>query len=1180
MFDKTSYDGHNFGRTKKLLDILLTRTNGFDELQEALQATRQTGASDILQVGNTGWNKLEDLRVQLGVGGEVLLKELIPLDDIHSHILSEETKRLLKELYDKQISVLKLDEDLQKENSFYIKRSLSNRLFLDPKIFTLDISAVFVFEGIRRSDLAKFIEPYTAICSSTIMQQKYTRSRHILLDKLEDWDDLITMTAPSAIHLVRREDENFVLQTSVRGTEKIREHSIKSNRTTEIYVKEDEFVSQLQDGYAAKGACLCDVPGMGKTWLIRSIARQIQAKCQNAAVFVVQMSLLSEYLNETNWTIDENDPILTILEFACSTSLAARILNQFVQQNGKKLYLFLDGLDEVRPSQLELTKLFLKSLGKFDKGTVATVISTRPPLRGFLEKVFGVISYDILPFEKEEQISALIYYWSAMTDEELCKNRLGEFANHCIQMSKTLKKNGDPDVLGVPLKCSILAVVNEDYAIRFAKNPFWEPEVVCIDSVIDLYSKHVEQAFSKVEKSMLQAKVKKSDVTARKVDIIKYHTMVALKILYPEFAEKYIRYHQLQEIPLQDTPQDTKIICLGIIYYDGQNYNFFHRSFAEYFVGQYFADFWMACDTQPFGLDRSASNFFVRTLLRTAKSVLVNMPKNDDSYDHIQMRTYQFENTSVLWFMNNHLGKNPFAGNFQLKLENFKKSLKKQGHKVSQLSTVRLIPIVNNFNKSTYFKNGIKEKAYEILQACIIEGYANLLCLLKHIFAVFFAGDVSVLLEAPFKNFKLIRSSTSYIENLKWLAKYRKNESLAFIVYWISMKASLPTAQEFFCTFSNESNKWFLGKFCGDFPTHWASPLEIAISQNNPSIFNFFLNKTKVAGERLIMQFLLGEAFSESELQTRIELYKSYKERHESTFLHIQIDALSNNIAHAARKQTFNLRLIKYILPDLHIRLQELSIECQLCLLSGAIEHYNDEQFLEIFVLLFEKSRPLSPPYQTTLDNTNEDKIQYDNVTAEEILESMNETRATNAFKKLTCNADMLCSGIRKLETLRLLTRICKDLTQCNTYKQNYLHIAVKNGNFDWVRFLIDCNHNVNQTDKNGNTPILCLSDKEALKITKLLAYHKADICAQDNEGENIAHKMVSKFASKSESFFHEWTTYTLQNGYTNLWVQNNNHGISPTELLDSVQGRSRDIHGEIRSKMNEMTYASGTIFH
>lgn len=328
---------------------------------EALKASLQTDAFQILNLGLINGRAQDFLDLNIDI-----FSTTGKIKDVFNSVTLQEVKELFKceqiqkdyeRISNSDVEMLRLDGNLPQPRQLYISRSISNRVVLDPKVFRMSCSDVFVFKGLSRMELVKLVG--TNIQRSSESQLLKITCRHIYLEDEGDWDDLVEISeAPlhlismerrtviedsnveadesevmmleesdeelnsegdwdtayvdysdiedmdenngieqNTIHDTRLLEDQFVLLRSTKVTAVLLENRIGRKNGDDAYISEEKFVDSLINKTDSIGACLCDIPGMGKTWLFGSLARALSRKSQGRGIVLYfQLSQFSEYL--------------------------------------------------------------------------------------------------------------------------------------------------------------------------------------------------------------------------------------------------------------------------------------------------------------------------------------------------------------------------------------------------------------------------------------------------------------------------------------------------------------------------------------------------------------------------------------------------------------------------------------------------------------------------------------------------------------------------------------------------------------------------------------------------------------------------------------------------------------------------------------------------------------------
>lgn len=464
-----------------------------------LLETNQTGALHILKSAElelASITRLAEkfLELSVRVSDNVLpIREAFPdwtMETVVSILQNAEIHQECLKALEGKPAMLDLDAKIPEIHKMYIPRSISNHLVLNPTVFKLNCLDVFVFQGIPSYILGKMVQPFVTR-SSTKQRSKIT-CRHIYLDDEEDWEDMV-MVCKAPMHLVTKENKDYVLIRSTELSDILRENCCNKEKPFESYKLEDQFVDHLCGGYESSGALLCDVPGMGKTCLLQSLARNLRSKLVTSLVFFIDLARFSEFLGKDTIPKNSLEALNILLNFTSRSKITMMLQQEYIKASKGTIFLIMDAFDEIRDDYLEATTHLLNEVNK--QSNVRLIISSRPHMRKHLEGTFKLNSYDILPFARENQVRAIVEHWRDVIPHAFGQ-KVTDYAHQCINAIRILQTDGQNDILGVPLKCYLLAVVTELHVRQLCKpsrsKTFEIDEIATIESIADLYERFID----------------------------------------------------------------------------------------------------------------------------------------------------------------------------------------------------------------------------------------------------------------------------------------------------------------------------------------------------------------------------------------------------------------------------------------------------------------------------------------------------------------------------------------------------------------------------------------------------------------------------------------------------------------------------------------------------------------
>lgn len=453
--------------------MLLGRTGAYKALAKALMQNNQTGAVRILIEGipnepfskaltylgiSINWDGFENIDIELH-GKVYKLHEFFPAANY------ERIRQIFKdtltevEIYDtfvkKQNIFVLVKNTIPARPSFYIPRFLSNQIKVEKFIFKEDCSDVFVFKNtIARPELTEIAKPY--LTSSSSSQLSCITSRFIYLDENEDWIHL-KRSAKVPIHLINYDTnrKKFLLEDSTAISKLQKKLGSQQQRA---YISESDFVRhQLSSNAKPSSVCICDTTGMGKTLLLTNIARRMKQKCLNRIIGYIPLSTLATVFSSPWSNNSINQAVFCIFKHISPSYNHANLVFKLLKARITQGELFFDGFDAIPSDEVERTNQILHFILK-ELPNVRIYIATRPHMCQELEKTLGVIAYNILPFNLQNQVECLVRTWSKVapnSDPTLLHN----FAIKCLEEVNISLNTNDKMIAGIPLLCQLIAQV-------------------------------------------------------------------------------------------------------------------------------------------------------------------------------------------------------------------------------------------------------------------------------------------------------------------------------------------------------------------------------------------------------------------------------------------------------------------------------------------------------------------------------------------------------------------------------------------------------------------------------------------------------------------------------------------------------------------------------------------------
>ncbi|CAL8124668.1 unnamed protein product [Orchesella dallaii] len=481
---------------------------------------------------------------------------------------------------------VKMKETLPPVIPYYIPRMLKSRFHISKNVFNEATNDVYVFTGLERFQLTEYAkEKPTDVSRKQASQQKIS-SQFILLQLKRDFEKICSKT-DNPVHWLHHEKGHFSLIKSKGDMSGIQRY-VENNQQE---FTEDELLVHLKSSkltdQSLSPVCISDSPGMGKSFLLANIGRNL-VKVGHKVIFVV----FEEFIRQLKSVYYEHEELLdAIIDVLVSTTFESKsknvgfnILKHQFQSKNITFELLLDGLDEIHRDDLDLSYKCLSLMVQSFKA-VRIWVATRLHLRNNVEQSLQVLGYNIVPFDKQCQVNFFVRYWSCSHNQQGCDldpERLVEYSSTCLATLKKSMTNTEEDIAGVPLQCLLIAEVYEESAVDYADRD----NVIAPDS---FYAEFDIKTISELYEALFEKKIRKACQTGLEFDVeglMKMHAFLSMKLMFPEGAEAF----KNMLYPITSTNLEEAVLKVGILESTSNRDpflipRFVHRTFAEYFVG-------------------------------------------------------------------------------------------------------------------------------------------------------------------------------------------------------------------------------------------------------------------------------------------------------------------------------------------------------------------------------------------------------------------------------------------------------------------------------------------------------------------------------------------------------------------------------------------------------------------
>ncbi|CAL8068266.1 unnamed protein product [Orchesella dallaii] len=472
---------------------------------------------------------------------------------------------------------------------------------------------ILVFKNVELYDLQLLVKKYghgkcdhsSNIINPIIKNPKQKQVTNILLQQQQDFEEICKMTN-SPVHL-------FDCKKGAENTPVQEIHWVKSQgslSSVHMYihdVQEDVKESALTEEDITSPVIIADSDGTGKSTLMKKWASDMIKKG-----FCVQYIEMTEFLRQffsgdATLNYDESDDnklenfeacnlmwdhlagtlkcflkhrfVKAISQHASNSKFEQLLIRTIISsRNDKfKMGLFFDGLDEINPGQMQLAKLILGYFTSHELTNIRVWIATRPDLLEEFEENFGVLGYNLKPFNSNDPIFVLTSYWINSTQDELFQTRLKTFAAKCYQIADKNISEQEKLMVGKPLICRLLSYVYQEEALRIAGT-----KTNCEINVSDITSFTLTKMFKNYIEAKLDKGIAGLSMSYSKPKLYYYaHMVLGIKLLFPRLHSCFMEVFRPQTDALSQA-----ILSIGIVemWKKGAPPRFVHKTLADYFA--------------------------------------------------------------------------------------------------------------------------------------------------------------------------------------------------------------------------------------------------------------------------------------------------------------------------------------------------------------------------------------------------------------------------------------------------------------------------------------------------------------------------------------------------------------------------------------------------------------------
>ncbi|KRT86609.1 Ankyrin repeat-containing protein [Oryctes borbonicus] len=390
----------------------------------------------------------------------------------------------------------------------------------------------------------------------------------------------------SSIHWISKEDTGQLIWHKSHSD--IKELAKYIDTVNQRLFPQEDIWKLLQRARHQKIMIISGMAGVGKTTVFTYLSKEITQNFPTHWVVFVNLNLYNKEL-EKQCTRKMKTLQFLVEELMKLNSPLEKIVFEHLLISGRVI-LMLDGFDEVCPRYKAILIDLLLDLSTTQIEQIW--ISTRPHLQFDLESRLNQLSYGLESFSEPEQIDFLIKFWGQTLNlpTEPDKLRIKLYAEALLDKLMQSIKDDTKIFAGIPLQIRMLAeAFSHELSDFYFTTSSTLPELPEKLDLLTVYEKflHNKYRIYTAEKNKPLNTVATKDIVGilkGGVNLRKLHQQMALEVLFPQKKEAILQRKKIHYLPQEQLNR------MGIVQYVGSNKLYFiHRTFAEYYVADFFA---------------------------------------------------------------------------------------------------------------------------------------------------------------------------------------------------------------------------------------------------------------------------------------------------------------------------------------------------------------------------------------------------------------------------------------------------------------------------------------------------------------------------------------------------------------------------------------------------------------
>jgi ankyrin repeat protein len=538
--------------------------------------------SNFIDLTEASRNKLLQEKTVIFQGYKVRLDQLI--DESSRDIIDSEALSYLVNTEDTMVigSTLTSLGDVE---HYYIDRAFNHRIRIKDDCFKAkDISDLFAISGVDEIEISQLIDGEKVRWFGEADLDESKPTQFILLkDETaeENFKQLCREYPGRIIHWLKGTAKGFIWQQSQNSL----------GQLINYVEKDDTPLSKIND----RVTIIADTPGMGKSTILAHLAEQ--EKASNPALWVIRINLVDcvNQLADETISFDNKEQAIDFLlatEIRTKLKLEEKLFRYRFDHQGK-IAIFLDGFDEISPLYKEKVIRLLQTLKNTPLEKIW--ITTRPHMQHELGGKLLVFSYVLKPFSPADQERFLKKFWqkSLNLGNAIKVDRLETYIKGLLDLTARSIRDQETELTGIPLQTRMIAEAFQEDFKKFYDSTDKSSKLPDKLDLLALYQRFIQSKY----KIFYEEKKKDSINNPAQTSLNKIfeevvhrkHACLALNTLFHDQAKFNADEDTFQQ-KLLSSVSDEELSRIGIVQVIDDKPHFIHRTFAEYFAADFFAN--------------------------------------------------------------------------------------------------------------------------------------------------------------------------------------------------------------------------------------------------------------------------------------------------------------------------------------------------------------------------------------------------------------------------------------------------------------------------------------------------------------------------------------------------------------------------------------------------------------